>query len=191
MTRHLREHAFGDHVSPMFESSFGREVMHNQGFHQFRGHMVILLARWLTGQENITYTEFVSWLQQRAAIPKCCKIQGVDMPPMRAVCMDMNWQNSVYCLHPITSPSSRLILEGEFQILPGGRARRGSVHNQSASDRGKLIALALWMSHQGTQPLQSVPQREEEERVTPPVEEPVAVATKPDESLGGSSVPQH
>ncbi|VDI71141.1 Hypothetical predicted protein [Mytilus galloprovincialis] len=34
-----------------------------------------------------------------------------------------------------------------------------------------------------TQPLQSVPQREEEERVTPPVEEPVAVATKPDESL--------
>ncbi|CAG2244040.1 unnamed protein product [Mytilus edulis] len=36
---------------------------------------------------------------------------------------------------------------------------------------------------QGTQPLQSVPQREEEERVTPPVEEPVAVATKPEESL--------
>ena len=130
MTRHLQEHALGDHVSLLFGSSFGREVMLNQGFHQFRGHMVMLLARWLTGQEDITYTEFVSWLQQRAAIPWGCKIQGVDMPPLRTVCMEMNWQkHSVYSLHPITSPVVvlywRVMLSVLRYLSPAHRACEG------------------------------------------------------------------
>ncbi|VDI25640.1 Hypothetical predicted protein [Mytilus galloprovincialis] len=29
-------------------------------------------------------------VQERAAIPSGCKIQGVDMPPLRAVCLEMN-----------------------------------------------------------------------------------------------------
>ncbi|CAC5394736.1 unnamed protein product [Mytilus coruscus] len=64
ITRHLREHALADHLSPMFETKFSRKVMQDQRFQRFRGHMVILLARWLTGQEDITSAEFVLWLQQ-------------------------------------------------------------------------------------------------------------------------------
>ncbi|CAC5420013.1 unnamed protein product [Mytilus coruscus] len=62
ITRHLRQQALADHLSPMFESNFGWEVMQNQGFHRFRGHMVILLARWLTGRQYVTSAEFFTLL---------------------------------------------------------------------------------------------------------------------------------
>lgn len=39
ITRHLREHALADHLSPMFESNYSREVIMNQEFHRFRGHI--------------------------------------------------------------------------------------------------------------------------------------------------------
>ncbi|CAC5371668.1 unnamed protein product [Mytilus coruscus] len=105
ITRHLREHALADHLSPMFETRFSREVMQDQRFQRFRGHMVILLARWLSGQEDITSAEFVLWLQQRAGIPRGCRIQGPDMQPLRAVCSAMKWpQVSIYSLHPVNSP---------------------------------------------------------------------------------------
>ncbi|XP_063436976.1 uncharacterized protein LOC134718406 [Mytilus trossulus] len=214
ISRQMREHALGDHVSPMFESNFNREVMSNQGFHQFRGHMVIMLARWLTGREDVTSAEFVSWLQERAAIPSGIKIQGVDMPPLRAVCQQMNWQKcSVYSLHPITSPVVilywRVILgvlrylspahracvaldeyQGDngptYDILCQANSRFCQVAEPVVAQSTTIVPATETSSvdvPQVTQPVQPVPQREEEERVTPPVEEPVAMATKPDESL--------
>ncbi|CAG2243272.1 unnamed protein product [Mytilus edulis] len=174
MTRHLREHALGDHVSPMFESNFNREVMSNQGFHQFRGHMVILLARWLTGREDVTSSEFVSWLQERAAIPSGCKIQGVDMPPLRAVCLEMNWQKcSVIPCIPSPARFCQVAEPVVAQSTTSVPVPETTVQASSSSVDVPPV----------TQTMQSVPQKEEEKRVTPPVEEPVAVTTNPNESL--------
>lgn len=67
--------------------------------------MVILLARWLTGREDVTATEFVQWLQRHACIPERVKIQGVDMPLLRAFCSAKKWQQRpVYTIHPFNSP---------------------------------------------------------------------------------------
>ncbi|CAC5391902.1 unnamed protein product [Mytilus coruscus] len=101
--------------------------MQDQWFQRFRGHMVILLARWLTGQEDITSAEFVLWLQQRAGIPRGCRIQGPDMPPLRAVCSAMKWsQVSIYSLHPVNSPVVilywRVILSVLRHLSPARRA---------------------------------------------------------------------
>ncbi|CAG2220118.1 unnamed protein product [Mytilus edulis] len=144
ITWHLREHALTDHLSPMFESNFSREVMTNQGFHRFRGHMGILLARWLTGREIVTSAEFVSWLQQRAVILRGCKIQGLGMPPLCAVCLEASSDVIAVAVLSVTP---------EVQLAPQEKEER-------------------------------VTQNVEEKRVTPPVEEPVAVATTPSESFG-------
>ncbi|CAG2193848.1 unnamed protein product [Mytilus edulis] len=159
--------------------------MSNQGFHQFRGHMVILLARWLTGREDVTSSEFVSWLQERAAIPSGCKIQGVDMPPLRAVCLEMNWQK-VQCVFPAShhQPGSDIILEGDPRFCqvaePVVAQSTTSVPVPETTVQASSSSVDV---PPVTRTVQSVPQKEEEKRVTPPVEEPVAVATNPNESL--------
>ncbi|CAC5398399.1 unnamed protein product [Mytilus coruscus] len=77
ITRHLREHALADHLSPMFESNFGREVMQNQAFHRFRGLMVILLARWITGREDIASAEFDEMAPAASRDPKGMQDSGI------------------------------------------------------------------------------------------------------------------
>ncbi|VDI22456.1 Hypothetical predicted protein [Mytilus galloprovincialis] len=200
ITRHLREHALADHLSGMFGSKFSQQILQDREFQHFRGQMVILIARWLTGREDVTASEFVSWLQRRAGIPDGVRIQGVDMPPLRAVCSAMKWpQRRVYTIHPFNSPVVVLYWRVMLSLIRHlSQANRITIamdeytgNNEPAVAQSTTRVPATETSCSSssvdvppvTQPLQSVPQREEEERVTPPVEEPVAVATKPDESL--------
>ncbi|XP_071181293.1 uncharacterized protein [Mytilus edulis] len=221
ITRHLREHALADHLSGMFGSKFSQQILQDREFQHFRGQMVILIARWLTGREDVTASEFVSWLQRRAGIPDGVRIQGVDMPPLRAVCSAMKWpQRRVYTIHPFNSPVVVLYWRVMLSLIRHlSQANRITIAmDEYTGNNGPTYDLVCQMNWKFmattavaepavaqattrvpatetscssssvdvppvTQPLQSVPQREEEERVTPPVEEPAAVATKPDESL--------
>ncbi|CAC5380398.1 unnamed protein product [Mytilus coruscus] len=156
VTGHLREHALADHLSPMFETRFSREVMQDQRFQRFRGHMVILLARWLTGQEDITSAEFVLWLQQRAGIPRGCRIQGPYMPPLRAVCSAMKWPQSIPSV-PVVQPT----VQASVPV---------------AKPTGPPSTPVEPLTVPEVQPVPKEDERKSAGRVTPTVEEPVTVA---------------
>ncbi|CAG2245982.1 unnamed protein product [Mytilus edulis] len=91
MTRSVKSHVFGEHLSFMFAPTQEPHHMRDPSFHRYRGHMVMVLAQWLTGITSATYDDMVKFLRKNARVPIGYPQAGDDMPVFRTVCREMGW----------------------------------------------------------------------------------------------------
>ncbi|CAG2209719.1 unnamed protein product [Mytilus edulis] len=91
MTRSVKSHVFGEHLSFMFAPTQEPHHMRDPYFHRYRGHMVMVLAQWLTDITSATYDDMVKFLRKNARVPIGYPQAGDDMPVFRTVCREMGW----------------------------------------------------------------------------------------------------
>lgn len=60
-------------------------------FHRYRGHMVIVSAKWLNGLTSATYEDMVRFLRRNAKVSVGYPQAEEDMPVFRTVCREMRW----------------------------------------------------------------------------------------------------
>ncbi|CAC5405748.1 unnamed protein product [Mytilus coruscus] len=68
VTRGVKRHVLGEHLSYMFAPTQEPHLMRDPAFHRYRGHMVMVLAQWLTGQTSATYDDLVKFLRRHARV---------------------------------------------------------------------------------------------------------------------------
>ena len=102
-SRSIRTHVFREHLSAMFREEFLPSRSQNKQFHEYRGHMVIVLARWFCGDE-VTYPQFIQFLRDNVKLSKDCAVPQRAVPALKDVCQVMGWEECTFSLHPISSP---------------------------------------------------------------------------------------
>ncbi|CAC5418881.1 unnamed protein product [Mytilus coruscus] len=122
VTRSVKRHVLGEHLSYMFAPTQEPHLMRDPGFHRYRGHMVMVLAQWLTGQTSATYDDLVKFLRRHARVSVGYPQAGEEMPVFRTVCREMGWPTQAWFriqpVREISSPVWRLALEGHVQCPP-------------------------------------------------------------------------
>ncbi|CAC5393068.1 unnamed protein product [Mytilus coruscus] len=125
VTRNVRRHVLAKHLTVMFDSKQEPILMRQRGFHQYRGQMVMVLAQWLTRQEDATYQDLLSRLRQQSRVPSGYPQSGEEMPVFRSVCREMGWPTSAWFgIQPaasITSPVCVLhwrVIAALIHLLP-------------------------------------------------------------------------
>ncbi|VDI18145.1 Hypothetical predicted protein [Mytilus galloprovincialis] len=86
-----------------------KRLLNDSGFHQHRAYVVMLIAKWLTGQETVTTKELVNFLNEKSFVPRSTHVTGIQMQVHRTVCKEMGWTDYFrYSLRPVNSPACLL-----------------------------------------------------------------------------------
>ncbi|CAG2232012.1 unnamed protein product [Mytilus edulis] len=96
MTRSVKSHVLGEHLSFMFAPTQENHYMKDPSFHRYRGHMVMVLAQWLTGITSATYDDMVMFIRRNARVPTDYPQAGEEMPVFRTVCREMGWPTQAW-----------------------------------------------------------------------------------------------
>ncbi|VDI12860.1 Hypothetical predicted protein [Mytilus galloprovincialis] len=59
--------------------------MEDRKFHQHRAYVVMLIAKWLTGQETVTAKDLVNFLNEKSFVPRSTHVTGIQMQVHRTV----------------------------------------------------------------------------------------------------------
>ena len=105
VTRSVRRHVLQEHLSSMFDLRHDVTLMTDPTFHQYRGYMIMVLAKWLTRSDDATSTDLVDFLRRNSRVPRGYQQFGEDMPVFRTVCREMNWSTRAWFR---IEPSSRI-----------------------------------------------------------------------------------
>ncbi|CAC5387627.1 unnamed protein product [Mytilus coruscus] len=83
--------------------------MEDSRFHQHRAYVVMLIAKWLTGQETVTAKDLVNFLNEKSFVSRSTHVTGIQMQIHRTVCKEMGWTEYIrYSLRPVNSPACLL-----------------------------------------------------------------------------------
>ncbi|CAC5410023.1 unnamed protein product [Mytilus coruscus] len=165
ITRHLREHALADHLSPMFETKFSREVMQDQRFQRFRGHMVIFagqVTHWARGHyfsrvcavapAASRHSQGMQNPRTRHA-PTTSSVFSYEMATVHLVWQSPSWLSP----YPVVQPT----VQASVPV---------------AKPTGQHSTPVVPLTVPEVQPAPKEDERKSAGRVTPTVEEPVTVA---------------
>ncbi|CAC5423201.1 unnamed protein product [Mytilus coruscus] len=89
--RDLKRHCFEEHLSEIFRTYHSKRLMKDSGFHQHRAYVVMLIGKWLTGQETVTAKDLVNFLNEKSFVPRSTHVTGIQMQIHRTVCKEMGW----------------------------------------------------------------------------------------------------
>ncbi|CAC5404736.1 unnamed protein product [Mytilus coruscus] len=96
VTRGVKRHVLGEHLSYMFAPTQEPHLMRDPGFHRYRGHMAMVLAQWLTGQTSATFDDLVRFLRRHARVSVGYPQAGEEMSVFRTVCREMGWRTQAW-----------------------------------------------------------------------------------------------
>ncbi|CAG2246273.1 unnamed protein product [Mytilus edulis] len=105
VTRSVRRHVLQEHLSSMFDLRHDVSLMTDPAFHQYRGYMIMVLAKWLTRSDDATSTDLMDFLRRYSKVPRGYQQFGEDMPVFRTVCREMSWPTRAWFR---IAPSSRI-----------------------------------------------------------------------------------
>ncbi|CAG2206434.1 unnamed protein product [Mytilus edulis] len=107
--RDVKRHCFEEHLSDIFQTYHSKRLMEDRRFHQHRAYVVMLIAKWLTGQETVTAKDLVNFLNEKSFVPRSTHVTGIQMQVHRTVCKEMGWTDYFrYSLRPVNSPACLL-----------------------------------------------------------------------------------
>ncbi|CAC5378416.1 unnamed protein product [Mytilus coruscus] len=105
VTRNVRRHVLQEHLSSMFDLRHDVTLMTDPAFHQYRGHMFMMLAKWFTRSNEATSTDLMTFLRHNSRVPRGYQQFREDMLVFRTVCREMSWPSRAWFR---IEPSSRI-----------------------------------------------------------------------------------
>ncbi|CAG2237949.1 unnamed protein product [Mytilus edulis] len=74
--RDVKRHCLEEHHSEIFQTYHSKRLLNDSRFHQHRAYVVMLIAKWLTGQERVTSKHLVNFLNGKSLCPVLHMLQG-------------------------------------------------------------------------------------------------------------------
>ncbi|CAG2246572.1 unnamed protein product [Mytilus edulis] len=74
--RDVKRHCLEEHHSEIFQTYHSKRLLNDSRFHQHRAYVVMLIAKWLTGQERVTSKDLVNFLNGKSLCPVLHMLQG-------------------------------------------------------------------------------------------------------------------